>query len=88
MAKRVKYVQCEMKRTIVDGLVRTISFIPQRFAKLGRVLKLKNQHDQWVDGWTVEFVGNTVVDSTDAPDYRKAIRQHRKSTGDSQRRLK
>lgn len=88
MTKRVKYIQCEMKRTIVDGLVRTISFIPQRFAKLGRVLKLKNEHDQWVDGWTVEFVGNTVVDSADAPDYRKAIRRHRKSTGDSQRRLK
>ena len=58
------------------------------FRKTGRVLKLKNEHDQWIDGWTVEFVGNTVVDAADAPDYRKAIRRHRKSTGDSQRRLK
>ena len=29
-----------------------------------------------------------VVDAADAPDYRKAIRNHRKSTGDSQPRLK
>ena len=56
MTKHVKYVQCEMKRMAVDGLVRTISFIPQRFAKLGRVLKLRNEHDQWIDGWTVEFL--------------------------------
>ena len=88
MSKQVKYVQCAMRRTIDDGSVRTTSYIPRQFAKLGRVLKLKDDLDRWIDGWVVECVGHVVVDAADAPDYRKAIRNHRKSTGDSQPRLK
>ena len=88
MAKQVKYVQCTMKRAVDGGSVRTTSYIPQQFAKQGRVLKLKNDLDRWVDGWVVESVGQAVVDAADAPDYRKAIRNHRKLTGDSQPRRK
>lgn len=88
MAKQVKYVQCAMKRAVAGGSVRTTSYIPQQFAKLGRVLMLKDELDRWVDGWVVECVGHLVVDAADAPDYRKAIRNHRKSTGDSQPRLR
>ena len=88
MSKQVKYVQCAMRRTIDGGSVRTTSYIPQQFAKLGRVLKLKDDLDRWIDGWVIECVGHVVVDAADAPDYRKAIRNHRKSTGDSQPRLK
>ena len=87
MAKQIKYVQCTMKRTLENGSEYTTSYIPQKFAKRGRILKLKNDVDQWVDDWVVETVGHTIVDAADA-DYRKAIRQHRKATGDSQPRLK
>ena len=88
MPKRVKYVQCALKRAIGSGSVQTTSYIPVQLAKLGSVLKLKDELDRWVDGWVVEFVGDLVVDAADAPDYRKAIRNHRKLTGDSQPRLK
>lgn len=85
MSKQVNYVQCVMRRNVANGLVRTTSYIPQPFAQLGRVLKLKDDRDRWVDGWVVEFVGHTAV--KEAPDYRKAVRNHRKSTGDSQPRI-
>lgn len=83
MSRNIDYVQCSMRRNIVGGSVVTTSFIPQQFAKQGKVLKLKDDSDRWVNGWVVESVGTSVVESESLPDYRKAIRKHRKTTGDS-----
>ena len=87
MTRTVKYVQCAMRRVIEGGAVRTTSYIPQQFAKLGKTLKLKDDHDRWSDGWVVDGVGDVIVEGETVPDYRKAIRNHRKSTGDSTPRL-
>ena len=86
MSKQVEYVQCNLKRTISGGLERTTSYIPRQYAKLGRVLKLKDDLNRWVDGWVVESVGGVIVEASRVPDYRKAIRRHRESTGDNQPR--
>jgi hypothetical protein len=88
MTRNEKYVQCAMHRVIEGGTVRTTSYIPQQFAKLGKTLKLKDGHDQWSDGWVVDCVGDTVFEGKSVPDYRKAIRNHRKQTGDSAPRLR
>lgn len=82
MGKSVNYQQCTMRRPLDEGSVVTTSYIPQRFAKVGEVLKLKDK-DAWVDGWIVEKVGESIIESAELPDYRKAIRHHRKLTGDS-----
>ena len=87
MSRNVKYVQCAMRRNIAGGSVRTTSYIPTQFAKLGKMLKLKDEHDHWSNGWVVECVGDVIVEGDRVPDYRKAIRKHRKSTGDSTPRL-
>lgn len=58
-----------------------------QFAKLGKMLRLKDDSERWVDGWIVECVGDVIVEVESVPDYRKAIRNHRKSTGDSTPRL-
>ena len=76
-----------MKREIAGGSVRTTSYIPQQFAKLGSVLRLKDKHKKWTNGWVVESIGDCVVEGDRVPDYRKAIRNHRKSTGDSNPQL-
>src|SRR6056297_1537335 len=44
MSRNVKYVQCAMRRSIAGGSVRTTSYIPQEFAKVGRVLRLKDDN--------------------------------------------
>lgn len=76
-----------MSRTIGRRREVLTSFIPQAFAKVGRVLKLQDETGLWVDGWVVERVDSEALDSDALPDYRKAIRKHRQATGDSQPRL-
>ncbi|WP_286764267.1 MULTISPECIES: hypothetical protein [Rhodopirellula] len=87
MSRNVKYVQCAMRRNIAGGSVRTTSYIPQEFAKVGRVLRLKDDKVGWVDGWVVESVGDVIVEGDQLPDSHRAIKNHRKSTGDSAPRL-
>ncbi|WP_164921247.1 hypothetical protein [Rhodopirellula baltica] len=43
--------------------------------------------ERWVDGWVVESVGDVFVEDDQLPDSHKAIKKHRKSTGDSAPRL-
>ncbi|WP_442511779.1 hypothetical protein SH528x_003507 [Novipirellula sp. SH528] len=88
MSRNVKYVQCAMRRDIAGGSVRTTSYIPQEFAKVGRVLRLKDDNVGWVDGWVVDFVGDEIVEGDQLPDSHKAIKNHRKSKGDSTPRLR
>ena len=88
MSKNVKYVQCELKRNVGDGSEQTVSYIPQKFAKVGHVLRLKDDNDEWVDGWVVESAGSEIVEGDQIPDSHKAIKSHRKATGDSTPRRK
>ena len=78
--KKTLYTQCGMRR---KNVIRT-SWIPQKFAKVGRVVKLKDS-DEWSDGWVVEWTGSTgeLPEHTD-----KSIREHRKRTGDSLPKIK
>lgn len=88
MSKRnVNYVQCTMKRHCNGAIVQTTSYIPQRFATVGRKLKLKNDQGIWIDGWIVMWVSDHVVTSDDLPDSHKAIKNHRKLSGDSWPRI-
>jgi len=46
-------VQCTMKK---GNRVQT-SWIPEKYAKKGKILKLKDD-DEWTDGWEVINVGS------------------------------
>jgi len=53
----VKFYQCTMERK--DGEVRQVltSWLPHKFAKKGKVLKLKcRETGEWTDGWLVKVV--------------------------------
>ncbi len=88
MTRNVKYAQCAMRRIVAGASVVTTSYISTKFSKIGRVLKLKDSDDRSVDGWVVETVGDVIVESDRVPNYRKAVRNHRKSTGNSTPRLR
>ena len=45
--------QCKLHR----GAQRTVSWLPERFARQGRYLKLKTD-GEWQDGWRVMAVGS------------------------------
>ena len=88
MNRNTGYSQCTLRRQHAKGWIVTTSFIPQQYAKLGQMLKLKDDDGFWVDGWIVENVGISVLEASDLPDSHKAIKNHRKSTGDSIARRK
>ena len=58
-----------------------VSYIPETFAQVGSVIKLRQDDNTWEDGWIVESVGAR-VEEANLPDSHKAIKQHRKATGD------
>lgn len=39
------------------GYQEQVSFIPKKFAVVGKLLKLKNDKDIWEDGWKVKGCG-------------------------------
>ncbi len=45
--------QCELEKVSL----RTTSWIPESFAKRGKILKLKRDDGVWDDGWRVVGVG-------------------------------
>lgn len=77
------FVQCKLKK----GNTETVSWIPKKFAAVGKGLKLKDEHDNWSYGWVVVQTFSEVKDEL-IPDWRKSIRGHKKMTGDSLPKLK
>lgn len=47
------YRQCSLRK----GNVQQISYIPEKFAIVGKILKLKQDDDTWEDGWEVRSAG-------------------------------
>ena len=52
------YRQCCLQRGKTNEVHwTTVSWIPEKFAKVGWTLQLKDRHGVWVDGWDVVKVG-------------------------------
>lgn len=79
MSKKTFYRQCRM---VKEGCLFQVSWLPEKFAVVGKVLKLRNDDTgEWDNGWVVTCAGKNRVDE---PPYADAmIRGHRKNTGDS-----
>lgn len=83
MAKVMSYRHCTLIKSCEPESRRVmVSFIPEMLAQVGRALKLKQEDNTWEDGWIVENVGARVEEDS-LPDSHKAIKQHRKATGDA-----
>lgn len=70
------YSQCTLLRTENNKLIRTVSYIPSKFAFINRVVSLLGNDDKWSD-WTVVSVGEkkpaeyVEKHADDYRDYRK-----------------
>lgn len=72
--------QCKIKLVQDDGKgTFTTTYLPKKYAVLGKVISIKNE-GTWTRGWKVVSVGH---ETDDPPNWRKAIKHHRSSTGDS-----
>lgn len=81
--KKVFYKQCHLVKTIPTGTKHQTSWIPEEFAKLNHIVKLRDEDGVWEDGWKVVTAGNHIVEESALPDWHKLIRGHHKATGDS-----
>lgn len=75
-----KYAQCTLEKRDGNSTLRTVSYLPQKFAKKGWIVDLKEENGNWDKGWNVVEVGKL---TTSPPDWRALIKGHRKMTGDS-----
>ena len=58
MARDVKhYRQCVLRRHITGGVQEKVGYVPDRFAVVGDVLKLRDADGRWADGWAVAWAG-------------------------------
>jgi len=78
------YKQCTLRKTLNPTTTRTqVAWIPEKYASEGKVIKIRNEDDQWDDGWVVLSNGDTKRSEKQLPDYHAMIKGHRKKTGDA-----
>lgn len=83
MAKLVYYKQCHLQKPTKEGTMCQTSWIPEQFAVVGKVLKLKDSDGKWDNGWVVKTAGQNRVPDNEMLDSHSTIKGHRKMTGDA-----
>lgn len=69
------HVQCQFVR----GNERYTAWIPEEYAKLGRVLKLRHDDGHWEDGWEVKRRGARMLSSYVEDHERNYLKQREAS---------
>lgn len=69
------YRQCVLQK----GNTHTTSYIPEVYANVGSTLKLKNEHDQWDNGWVVTKAGEKIDAEYVETNERNYMRQRKAS---------
>lgn len=76
----MNYVQCLLKKNLLNNVIKMkTSWIPEQFANVGKVLKLKNKNNQWNDGWIVEKIFGE-CDKKTIEENERNYTIHRKAT--------
>lgn len=83
MARVVRYRHCQLVKPTATGEMVMVSWIPEPFAEVGRVLKLK-QGKTWDDGWVVRTAGANRLRGDQLPDFHELSKAHLRATGDAE----
>lgn len=73
------YRQCRLERKQANVTDCLVTHIPEKYAKLGELVKLQCGGD-WSEGWLVVYVGG-IVPEPESPHI--TFRKHKRRTGDS-----
>lgn len=85
----VLYRQCRIEKRVDERTTRTqVTWLPEKFARIGAYLQLRQATDNWDNGWRVLSVGSRAVSESQLPDAHATIRQHRRRTVDAAPRRK
>jgi hypothetical protein len=83
MPKIVFYRQCRLAKPTDAGELRQMSWIPDRFAVLDKVLQLREPDGKWDNGWVVTSVGSNRLRDDELPDFHEESKAHLRATGDA-----
>lgn len=83
MAKVVHYRQCRLVRPVQSGEQVVVSWIPDQFAEVDRVVKLRDDAGEWTDGWRVAEAGRHRLPAHEVPDFHELSKAHLRATGDA-----
>jgi len=84
MAKQVFYRQCRLVKKLENGELRLMSWLPEPFAAVGRVVKLREDDGSWDDGWVVIGAGTNRLLADQVPDFHQLSKAHLRATGDAE----
>lgn len=54
------YRQCRLRKPHNEGYIETVSFIPEKYAKVNKILSLKDDNGNWTHDWVVMSAGSKV----------------------------
>lgn len=57
-----KYTQCIMEKKINGVMSKKTAFIPDKFAKVGKYVKLQDEKGNWTDSWKVSVATTISMD--------------------------
>lgn len=86
MSRKCEYRQCCLKRVDGTSTYTTVTFIPVKYAVVGRKIELQEQNGDWSPIWTVESASELTKQASDFQTYEQMVRGHRQATGDSTKR--
>lgn len=69
------YVQCKL----VKGNKSDVSWVEEKFAVIGRKVRVKNESEVWEDGWVVEETYGKIT-AEQAKLMKDLYKHHRKGT--------
>lgn len=81
--KVIYYRQCRLEKKVEGGSKQQVSYIPDQFAVVGKVLKLRDSDKNWEDGWVVLGAGGKRAEH-ELPDFHELIKGHLRATGDTE----
>lgn len=83
MSKVIYFRQCRLEKKVENGHKCMVSYIPDQYATVGKVLKLRDSDKNWENGWVVTGAGNKLPEDK-LPDFHEIIKGHLRATGDTE----
>ncbi len=70
------YRQCYLVR----GVSRQVSWIPEKYAKMNKTIRVKDEDGNWDNGWVVQHVGRVRLEHDQVMECSRAFRYQRKAS--------
>ena len=67
MKRNQLYRQCRLVKRLRDGVAVQVSYLPAEYARVGRIVQVRENDGDWDDGWVIRAIGPSAsADELDA----------------------